>query len=95
LVENAKDGKPVIYVISEREHLALLPAACVRVLVIAELDEIQARFAKRMGGYLPAPVAAMLEHRHGIFDREPHDVLVASGQGSIDNACDEILARMQ
>ncbi len=83
----------VIYVISEREQLALLPDGALRVLVTAELETIKERFAARMHGSLPAPVAAMLEKKHGCFDREPHDIHVISGQTGLEEACGQIAAR--
>ncbi|MEZ4628730.1 MAG: hypothetical protein R2912_11855 [Eubacteriales bacterium] len=55
----------LVYVVSEPEQLALLPAGCLRVLVTAELPVIKQRFAARMGGRLPAPVESMLERKHG------------------------------
>lgn len=80
----AVTGENRIYVISEKEHLALLPEGCVRILVTADLETIQQRFAQRMGGKLPAPVAAMLERKHGCFDRELADYHVVSGQTDIE-----------
>ncbi|MBE0600831.1 MAG: hypothetical protein IH607_03525 [Firmicutes bacterium] len=94
LAENAASEKHIIYVISEKEQLALLPAGCVRVLVTADLDGIKARFAKRMGGKLPATVAAMLEKKHGMFDREAHAVHIVSGEKTIEECCDDIIARL-
>lgn len=63
----------VIYVISEKEHLSLLPENAVRILVTADLAVIKARFAARMHGTLPAPVEKMLENKHGCFDKERYD----------------------
>ena len=63
-------GDNVIYVISEPEQLSLLPAGAVRILVYADLDTIKERFRARMHGNMPAPVAQMLERKHGIFDGE-------------------------
>lgn len=77
----------LIYVISEREHLPLLPEGALRILVTADLDVIKARFSERMHGNLPAPVAAMLERKHGCFDREPHDIRVISGETDPDEIC--------
>lgn len=88
----AMGGGHIIYVIAEREHLALLPEGAVRVLATADLETIKARFAQRMGGNLPAPVAGMLERKHGMFDSEPHQVQVVSGQTDLDAACEQILA---
>lgn len=81
----------VIYVIAEGEHLSLLPEGAVRVLVTADLETIKARFARRMNGALPAPVAGMLERKHGMFDNEPHHVHVKSGEMEPDAACEQIL----
>ncbi len=86
----AVSGDDLIYVISKPEHLALLPEGAVRVLVTAELDTIQARFAQRMGGQLPPPVAAMLERTHGCFDHQPHSIHVRSGQTDLEKVCRQI-----
>ena len=64
----ALTGDSVIYVISEKEHLAFLPEGSVTILVTASLDTIKERFRSRMRGNLPAPVEAMLEKNHGMFD---------------------------
>ena len=85
LLENAADGgSSIIFVTTEKENLSLLPEHCVRILVTAPLSVIQERFAKRMGGTLPPPVAAMLGRKHGSFDHEPHDLLVKNGQEDLD-----------
>ncbi len=68
LLENSVNGENVVYVITESEHLRLLPEGCFKVLVTAELAVIKERFAARMRGILPPPVAAMLENGHGRFD---------------------------
>ena len=74
----------IIYVISEKEHLSLLPEGALRILVTADLELIKSRFALRMRGNLPAPVAAMLEKKHGCFDAESHDIHVVSGETDLD-----------
>ena len=89
----AVSGENIIYVISEREHLALLPQGAVRILVTADLEQIKSRFAQRMRGTLPAPVAAMLERKHGCFDAEPHDIHVVSGETDLDAVTAYILAK--
>lgn len=91
-LREAVSGETVIYVISEKEHLALLPEGSIRVLVTADLEMIKARFAQRMHGNLPAPVAAMLERKHGCFDGEPHDIHVISGHTDVDEVCERIAA---
>ena len=87
----AVSGENIVYVISEPEHLPLLPEGAVRILVTADLETIKARFAQRMRGNLPAPVAAMLEKKHGCFDAEPHDIHVISGETDLDEVCRNIL----
>lgn len=84
----------LIYIISEKEHLAFLPEGTLRVLVTAELPVIRERFARRTGGKLPPPIAAMLEKKHGMFDAEPHDIHIKSGEMSTDAACAAILERI-
>lgn len=92
-LENATTGENIIYVITEKEHLALLPARCIRILVTADLDTIKERFAARMRGNLPTPVAAMLEKKHGSFDKEPHDFHMISGLTDLDVFIREVLAK--
>ena len=89
----ALTGEHILYVIAEREHLALLPEGAVRILVTAELDTIKARFARRMRGNLPAPVAAMLEKKHGCFDAEPYDFHVISGKSDTNAIAEEVVRR--
>lgn len=94
-LQNAVDGESVIYVISEQEHLELLPEQAVRILVTAELEQIKERFAQRMHGNLPAPVAAMLERKHGCFDEIAYDIHVVSGETKAEEVCAAIQNRMQ
>jgi len=88
----AVKGENIIYVISEKEHLSLLPEGALRILVTADLERIKSRFAQRMRGNLPAPVAAMLEKKHGCFDAEPHDMHVVSGETDLDAVVRQITA---
>lgn len=92
-----EEGKTqhMIYVISEKEHLSLLPEDALRVLVTADLEEIKHRFSARMNGTLPPPVAAMLEKKHGCFDAEPHDLHVVSGSSDLDAVCAEIRGKLR
>ncbi len=90
---DAVNGENIIYVISEPEHLSLLPEQAIRVLVTADLELIKGRFAQRMHGNLPAPVAAMLERKHGCFDNVPHDMEVVSGETDLEKICTEIQSR--
>lgn len=89
----AVNGDNIIYVIAEKEHLPLLPQGAIRILVTADLELIKSRFAQRMHGNLPAPVAAMLEKKHGCFDAEPFDYHVISSETDLDALCATILNR--
>lgn len=84
----AVDGENLIYVTTEKEQLALVPIGAVRILVTTDIDTIKERFAARMRGNLPAPVAAMLERKHGCFDAEAHDVHVHGGSPKAQEVCE-------
>ena len=84
----ALNGDDVIYVISEKDQLALLPDGAFRILVTAELATVKSRFAKRMNGNLPKPVELMLERKHGLFDNEKCDMHITETDGN--NACARI-----
>ena len=68
LLNGAVDGENVIYIITEKEHLAFLPEKAFKIVVTADIDTIKARFKERMRGILPPPVEKMLEQKHGVFD---------------------------
>lgn len=86
-LEAAVSGEHIIYVISEKEHMALLPPGTIRILSSADIEVIKERFAQRMRGNLPAPVAAMLEKKHGCFDNEECDIRVISGRDDPEEVC--------
>ena len=90
---SAVNEENIIYVISEKEHLSLLPEGALRILVTADLELIKSRFAKRMRGNLPAPVAAMLDKKHGCFDAVPYDIHLISGETDLDAVVAQILAK--
>ena len=94
-LQAAVAGEHILYVIAEKEHLALLPEGALRILVTADLQVIQERFAQRMRGQLPTPVAAMLEKKHGCFDAEPHDMHVVSGETDMQEACRQIIKMLE
>lgn len=78
----AVTGDNILYVISEREHLALLPQGAVRVLMTADLELLLERFTARMRGTLPPPVKQMLEKKHGAFDAVTHDYHIHNSEGA-------------
>lgn len=94
-LQGAVRGEHIIYVISEKEQLPLLPENSVRILVTAELDQIKERFAQRMHGSLPAPVAAMLERKHGCFDEIACDIHVISGKTDLEAVCAQVAGMAQ
>ena len=92
-LKKAVTGDNVIYVISEPDHLALLPDGAIRILVSADLDTIKERFKARMHGVLPGPVERMLENKHGMFDNGTYDYRF---DGVSDNAavlCEQLVSR--
>ena len=90
---NAVSGENIIYVISEPEHIQLLPDGAVRILVYADIDTIKERFKERMHGNLPAPVAQMLEKKHGIFDGGTYDYRFDGVSGDAASLCAELRDR--
>ena len=72
----------------------MLFRSALRILVTADLELIKSRFALRMRGNLPAPVASMLEKKHGCFDAEPHDIYVVSGETDLDAVVEQIKSRL-
>lgn len=40
---------------------------------------------------MPPPLAAMLEKKHGMFGREPHDLHLVSGERTTEEACAALL----
>lgn len=90
-LSEAVNGENIIYVISEKEHLSLLPDCAFRVLVTADIDLIKERFAQRMRGVLPPPVEMMLQKKHGCFDLEKCDVHMVSEKDDIEDIAERII----
>ena len=90
---DAVSGANIIYVISEPEQIKLLPDGAVRILVYADIETIKERFKARMHGNLPAPVAQMLEKKHGIFDDGSYDYRFDGVNGDAASLCDELKTR--
>ncbi len=86
-------GENIIYVISEPEQVKLLPDGAVRIHVYADIDTIKERFKARMHGNLPAPVAQMLEKKHGIFDGGTYDYRFDGENGDAVSLCAELRDR--
>ena len=92
-LQNAVSGENIIYVISELEHVKLLPDGAVRILVYADIDTIKERFRERMHGNLPAPVVQMLEKKHGMFDGGIYDYRIDGVNGDAASLCAELRTR--
>lgn len=90
-LNDALTGNALIYVVTEKDLLSLVPQGSIRILVSADLATIKERFKERMHGNLPAPVAAMLEKKHGLFNNEPFDIHVENGTPSVS----EVLAMIK
>ena len=88
-LKEAVTGAHMIYVISEKEHLALLPEDAVRVLLTADLELILERFSARMRGHLPPPVRQMLERKHGVFDCCSYDFHIHNSE-NVETVCTQI-----
>lgn len=58
----------IIYLITEKEHLQLLPEGVFKIVLTAEMEVIKERFKARMHGNLPLPLEKMLESKHGMYD---------------------------
>ena len=87
----AVSGENIIYVISEPEHIGLLPDEAVRILVSADIDTIKDRFKARMHGNLPAPVVQMLERKHGSFDQGDYDYRFDGVNRDAASLCEELV----
>lgn len=68
LLRDSVEGENIIYLITEKEHLSLLPEGTFKIVLTAELDTIKERFRARMRGTLPPPLEKMLEAKHGMYD---------------------------
>lgn len=79
-------GENIIYVITEKELLALLPKGGTRVFVTAGIDTVKERFAARMHGVLPPPVSAMLEKKYNQFETEAFDIKINTDEISAEEA---------
>ena len=87
-LRSAVSGDNIIYVIADQEHVNLLPDGAVRILVTADLETIKERFRARMHGNLPAPVALMLERKHGLFDSGESDYHFDGAKGDAGSFCE-------
>ncbi len=93
-LRRAVSGDNIIYVIADPEHVKLLPDGAIRILVTADLETIKERFRARMHGNLPAPVALMLEKKHGMFDSGEYDYCFDGATGDANAFCEDLKSDM-
>ena len=84
MLKTSVTGENMIYLITEKEHLTLLPQGAFQIVLTGELEVIKERFKARIRGNLPLPVEKMLEARHGMYDNLECD-LKLDGNYSIED----------
>lgn len=89
MLKAAVTGDNILYLITEKEHLALLPEGAFKIVLTGKLDVIKERFRERMRGNLPLPVEKMLEAKHGMYDDLPCDLKLAP-----DYSIEDVLSKL-
>lgn len=85
----------IIYIISEKDQLSLLPDNAFNILVTADLELIKDRFKNRLNGKLPLPVEKMVEAKHGIFNDIRYDYKIENSLFIIDDLLDAIKIKLK
>ena len=78
ILKEAVIGDSIIYLITEKEHLSLLPEGAFKIVLTAELEVIKERFKERMRGNLLLQLEKMLEAKHGMYDNLKCDLKLDS-----------------
>lgn len=91
MLNNAVLNDNLIYVISEKAHLSLLPNTAFKILLNANIDIIKERFKNRLHGNLPMPVEKMLESKHGLFSNICYDLKIDNSLYDIEDVYLKIL----
>ena len=78
ILKEAVIGDSIIYLITEKEHLSLLPKGAFKIVLTAELEVIKERFKERVRGNLPLQLEKMLEAKHGMYDNLKCDLKLDS-----------------
>ncbi len=89
ILQDAILGDNIIYLITEKEHLALLPNNTFKIVLTCDLTVIKERFKERMRGNLPMPLEKMLEVKHGMYDNLDCD-LKLDNHYNIDEVLEKI-----
>ena len=87
---NETDG--VVFVVSEKEDLILVPENALRILFTADIVAIKERFRSRMHGNLNQTVEKMLERKAGLFREEYHDLVIESDKTSKEETKEKLLS---
>ena len=95
LNENESGSENIIYVISEKDGLEMLPPKALRIVLEEDIEIIKERFAKRMNGHLPPPVEKMLMAKHGMFNGVACDMKVTPSNDGAQNVCEAIEKRIK
>ena len=66
-----------------------MPEGGIMVFVTAGPDTVKKRFAARMNGNLPVPVAAMLGKKYNQFEKEAFDLKINTDEVSADEVSAE------
>ena len=94
MLKESVEGENIIYLITEQDHLALLPDGAVKIVLTADLETIKERFKARMRGNLPLPLEKMLEANHGVYDAIPCDMRLEEGY-DVDFVLQELTKRIK
>ncbi len=92
ILNESVNGKNIIYIITEKEHLSLLPKGTFTIVLTAELEVIKQRFKERMKGNLPLLVERMLEAKHGMYDDLECDLKLDSNY-DVNQVVDKIFSK--
>lgn len=92
ILNESVNGKNIIYIITEKEHLSLLPKGTFTIVLTAELEVIKQRFKERMKGNLPLLVERMLEAKHGMYDELECDLKLDSNY-DVNQVVDKIFSK--
>lgn len=92
ILKDSVTGDNIIYLITEKEHLYLLPEGAYKIVLTAKLEVIKERFKQRMRGNLPLPLEKMLESKHGMYDNLECNIKLDSNY-NIEEVINSILSK--
>ena len=92
LESQVSETETVIFVVSEREDLGLVPENALKILFTADINVIKERFKERMHGNLVPPVEKMLERKAGLFNEVQHDLVIESDKISKEEMKEKLVS---